>query len=397
MSLIKAVRGSSSTTDVYFYDGNGNPIVGSGAATYSIRDASNNLVLSGTGTQDVSNPAHWSAVFTLPLTCYVTNDQQKYAATWTLPVSTGNNPIITEKFEVVPQGDPVRPVNNTDVLVISGQYFQDQLVLPVSDTITNLNVQLLDISGTVLYDAGGISTTPTEVVNGQNIWQYTSTAVVQNMNGSYGAAYGVAPYMSLWTYQIGSGTLSYEYHPVYVITTATAAYSTMLRKLIDRAKIGEIHPYLQWTDTDLVHYLLRGLSVINSSNPQLTYFTLAGVPAQFVDMLIKASAIEALQAQQLAEGLLAFDFQGLGVSLNVNRAEAYAATVQMLQGQLDANLTRQKKLWAMTGGGTGNSGGILNISISPLTNRVTTVPASLFSSFLSFGGGFYGGSPGLWF
>ena len=51
----------------------------------------------------------------------------------------------------------------------------------------------------------------------------------------------------------------------------------------------------------------------------------------------------ALTSQELAEAEKAFDFQGAAISLNVDRAAAYGAMADKIQGRLDSELKPVKQ------------------------------------------------------
>jgi hypothetical protein len=378
MPLIRAVRGQTVRTEALFEDSDGNPVAGSSPATWVVRDYNNVLVTQGNGVQDLTNSGLWLADVIIPLAAPVSHLLEKYSMIWTLPRASGNDVILIERFEVVPEGDPVRPVNQTDKLLVQGGHFSDTLILPAVPEPGTLSLQVFSVTGEVVYTAGALPTVTHRVINGQYYFDHISNVQQAQFMAGYGGD-GFAPYMSLWQYQLPTEGPSFEYHTIYVINHREAAYINDLRRLIDRVNLGDIHPYLAFTDIDLAHYLLRGLDRINGQSPQLTSFTLGNLPLAFKDHLIKAAAVEALRAQYLAEGYLAFDFQGLGVQLNVERTQYISELANMLDSDLQNNLKDTKATYARSG-----AQAVLSVSMGPQTNFVMPVNPSVTLNYSRF-------------
>lgn len=154
---------------------------------------------------------------------------------------------------------------------------------------------------------------------------------------------------------------------------------TMLQDFIDRARLENVIPELEYVESDLLGYLYRGLAMFNSLPPRATNFTGVNMQGPMLDAWVTCASIHALAAQFLAEGSLAFDFSGQTVSLNMDRTPAIEATLGRLENQLNTIVMPYKKLLGRAGEfeGDGSIGGrrvdgaqkmgVLGVTVSPTT------------------------------
>lgn len=153
----------------------------------------------------------------------------------------------------------------------------------------------------------------------------------------------------------------------------------MLQNFIDRARMENVIPELEYVESDLMNYLYRGLAMFNSLPSRATNFTGTNMQGPLLDSWVICASIHALSAQFLAEGSLAFDFSGQTVSLNMDRTPAIEATLGRLEGQLNTLVMPYKKLLGRAGAfeGDGSIGGkrvdgaqkmgVLGVTVSPTT------------------------------
>lgn len=153
----------------------------------------------------------------------------------------------------------------------------------------------------------------------------------------------------------------------------------MLQNFIDRARMENVIPELEYVESDLMNYLYRGLAMFNSLPSRATNFTGTNMQGPLLDSWVTCASIHALAAQFLAEGSLAFDFSGQTVSLNMDRTPAIEATLGRLEGQLNSLVMPYKKLLGRAGAfeGDGSIGGkrvdgaqkmgVLGVTVSPTT------------------------------
>lgn len=146
---------------------------------------------------------------------------------------------------------------------------------------------------------------------------------------------------------------------VWVITPQVLVGANSLEQFINKARISNVIPELEYTQSDLLEYLARGLNLFNSFPPQLTSFTGTNMQGMIMDAWLQCSAYYALGAQLQAEGALAFDFSGQSVSLNVDRTPAIESALGRVESALNDHVKPMKKLLAKAGvnSGDGSQGG----------------------------------------
>lgn len=145
----------------------------------------------------------------------------------------------------------------------------------------------------------------------------------------------------------------------WVITPQVLTAASSLEAYINKARVSNVIPELDYTQADLIEYLSRGLNLFNSFPPQITAFTGTNMQGPIFDGWLQCSAYYALAAQLQAEGALAFDFSGQSVSLNVDRTPSIEAALGRVESALNDHVKPAKKLLARYGviSGDGSQGG----------------------------------------
>lgn len=175
-------------------------------------------------------------------------------------------------------------------------------------------------------------------------------------------------------------TLNYKIWP---ITPQVMIAASMVEDFINKARLENVIPELEYTTPDLVQYLARGLSLFNMVGGQITAFDGTNMQGTILDCWVICSCYYALGAQLQAEGALAFDFSGQSVSLNVDRTPQIEGALGRIEGQLDSVVKPAKKLLARYGinSGSGDQGGGA-MNGAPAIGRlsITNSPTSRFGS-----------------
>lgn len=146
---------------------------------------------------------------------------------------------------------------------------------------------------------------------------------------------------------------------VWTVTPQVLVAASQLEAYINKARVQNVIPELDYTQADLFEYLARGLNLFNSFPPQLTAFTGTNMQGLILDAWLQCSAYYALAAQLQAEGALAFDFSGQSVSLNIDRTPSIESALGRIETALDNHVKPAKKLLAKAGvnSGDGSQGG----------------------------------------
>tara|TARA_Y100001963_G_C6639462_1_gene380193 strand:- start:314 stop:829 length:516 start_codon:yes stop_codon:yes gene_type:complete len=154
----------------------------------------------------------------------------------------------------------------------------------------------------------------------------------------------------------------------------------MVESYINRARLDNVIPELEYTQQDLVYYLHRGLNLLNQMGPRITAYTGMDMRGVLLNMWVTCATYYALGAQLQAEGALAFDFGGQTTNFNVDRSPSIEAALGRVEQELE-RVKESKILLAKAGYISGDGSladnyisgaknfGVLGITNSPTTKR----------------------------
>lgn len=145
----------------------------------------------------------------------------------------------------------------------------------------------------------------------------------------------------------------------WAVTPQILTTTRMIEDFINKARLQNVIPELEYTQADLIQYAFRGLNLFNQRPPALTSFTGMNMQGILLESHVICSCYYALAAQLQAEGALAFDFGGQAVSFNVDRSPAIEAALGRIEGQIENQVAQTKRLLGKKGifGGDGSIGG----------------------------------------
>lgn len=146
-------------------------------------------------------------------------------------------------------------------------------------------------------------------------------------------------------------------YKLWALTPQLFLMMTHLEDFLNKSRIENTIPELRYTTGDLVGYLQRGLDLFNMIEKP-TYFTGMNMQGVLFDAHLICSQYYALSAQLLAEGSLAFDFSGQGISLNVDRTPQLESALGRMEALMDSRIVPLKKELIKNGitGGDGSIG-----------------------------------------
>lgn len=172
--------------------------------------------------------------------------------------------------------------------------------------------------------------------------------------------------------------VNYTYK-IWNITPQILIACSSLEQYLNKARLSNVIPELEYTQSDLLEYLSRGLNLFNSFPPVLTAFTGTNMQGQIYDAWLQCSAYYALVAQLQAEGAMAFDYSGAETQLNVDRTPSIEAALGRVESALNEYVKPMKTLLGRAGvtSGDGSAGGQFidgssQIGAVMLTNSPTT-------------------------
>lgn len=327
MSLVSAVPGQTVSTTIQL------PKAATGPVKWTVRSPRGRLVASG---QSAPSGQLCVVSFVLPSEVEIPLDGSRYAITATDGVAAA-----TEYFEVV-DPDGIEVEHGVEVGYMFGQKMADALILPGPADEVSVTALLLD--GSTLVASTPIDVDAVSRRGDAYVYKFVSSSTVDTRpNASMGVG------SLVWSYTPSDAELpQQELHPFYTITPYAADFANAIRKIVDKARIGDTNNYLDISMTDLMHAVIRGADYVMQSEPLATGFALNQMPRMLRDYIIKAGAIDLLRAQYLAEGMSQGDFQGLGVQLNVDRTQYLDQLISQLTSDL-AGLPQAKNKWMQQG------------------------------------------------
>ena len=123
------------------------------------------------------------------------------------------------------------------------------------------------------------------------------------------------------------------------------------------------------------------MDMFNAAGGLFTTFDMTDATGAIRDHWLGYAEVAMLQAQSLAEGEKAFDFQGQAIQLNVDRTQYYDKLAADIAQRLEANVRPLKQNMQMKG----VNGGSGNLELSGTGNRgyvgITVTPISGFGRY----------------
>lgn len=335
-------------------------------------------------------PGDWSVDVSMPKIGL--SEKKQFTAHWTYKSAEGDIHRSKQALFVEPDSEE----RDSDVLVISGRDKVMQLILPIvferpvekkEGDVKNripatpgkpgdtLRFSLFRNNLAVFGDEGLSSDDPD---SGIHIETHINKTVV-TMPAAVGAP-KMEPLIMLVEHNkpgvMMPQTLTYK---VWAITPQVLVAASQLEDFINKARIQNVIPELDYTQADLIQYLHRGLALFNSFPPHTSSFNGNNMQGIILDAWLQCSSYYALASQLQAEGAMAFDFSGQSVSLNVDRTPTIEGALGRVESALEQNVKPLKKLLAKAGvlGGDGSQGGqAINGSHSLGTLGVLNAPTT---------------------
>lgn len=323
-------------------------------------------LLSGAATL---SSGYWTAVFTVP-TNYIVNDgKEKLVLQFVGSDNKKRTYTSDQEIELIDSSENFIP-NGVFFNYITDENISDSIVLPVDEA--TFEIKMYDPWGNQLGTTQTI-TQPYDIANSNGyVFNLTIPKLVITRNTF------LDPCNIVYKITTVNGTET-ETRPLFILDFRTINTVNALQGLLDKSKLVEVDPSLQWHDVELMQAVLEGVKRVNSSPPEGTFWKLHDFPTMLDTYLLYAAAVHALNARFLAEGLNAFDFTGLNTQLNFNRTEYLSQLIDRLNAYLDTLPQAKKSAISSTGKGEPTEGerdlrvknqGILGLTINRMNNRI---------------------------
>ena len=351
---------------------------------YSIKDPAGVVVQTGTGTSLGSGKyrAEWVATLNAALT--MDNPSQNWNIEWTLTDDTNKFYNFTENFLLLDDVKIEETSREQKFVALANTAFLAKLQLPNDP---------YDLSLKVLITAG-----ETELVS------FSKSELTKRGNPDSGLYSFEVPvtlgapdcqYLFLWTVTDAStSTPRYVYQIVKTIGIKHMSLIPQVRMLIDKfQKVAGT--YQAYEDSDIIEYLGQGSQLVNATFPT-TFWNFSGnSPLWYGSMpyfTIMGAAWYGLTAQHLLENDLAFSFNGLTTTLDVDRAGGIESALGRMDQHIKDNLKPAKyKLYRLLNG-QGNVGTRVfgrRPTLENITYKVGTMQGSSILDYFQGLGIFY--------
>lgn len=343
----------------------GSPAVFVNPPMWSLYNSSDDLLVSSSASQ---SGAYWNAIFTVPSNYVVPSGKEDLLVQFHGTDNQGNS-YITDKPLVIIDDTEVFAPNGVFFNYISDENISDFII--ANDSNATINAKVFDPIGTLISETDFNLTY--DVANSSGYRYNVSLPKLEIIKNTW-----IDPFTILYTITTSSGTVT-ETRPLYVLDFKVITYINSLQLMLDKAKLIEIDPSLQWHLVELIEALHSGIKRINGTAPEVTFWKFWDFPSPLDRFLTVAAAISALESRFLAEGLNAFDFQGLNTQLNFNRTDYLSQMIDRYNNLLDQLPQVKKSAIAANGKGETNTNeidnrlrnlGSLALGINPLNNRI---------------------------
>jgi len=172
-----------------------------------------------------------------------------------------------------------------------------------------------------------------------------------------GLMVSLVPYTVIWKYWMSANqAMVYQEHTeLYVVNASIMSAINDVRAKVNKA-LTTLYgtPDLLYTDPTVMTWLRRGADEFNGAYGQFSSFTMTNALGVVREYWLLCAEKYALQAQYLAEGMKAFNFQGAAISLDVDRTGFLETMIGNIQTQLDNELKLVKQNLIIKGNTTGD-------------------------------------------
>lgn len=312
---------------------------------YSILDSNNMEILSGTGSPGVGS-GYWQAQLTFNESVALTTPDTRYTIKWTMVNAENQQYEFSQQFELFDQVVSEPEDREQKYVVMAGS--ETTIRLSLDHVPYDLSVAVFEGTNQVnpIFVANASQLTRT---NNGNLYVYTVKIPGDLLLINY-------KYSIIWKIRRSmSDTEQYAFQVMSSVGAFTLNLITSVRMLIDKfqKRLGTVQAY---EDSDIVEYLERGAELLNSHYP-LTSFGIGTMPTVLNTYHVMLSSWYALNAQQLLEVDLGFNFSGQRVTLDYDHASQLSDVLGRWKEYVDGNLTAVKMSILNASGSVGTSAG----------------------------------------
>lgn len=279
------------------------------------------------------------AIVHVPSSAQPSASDQKYMLRWSL-IRAGESDMYS--FEgITVLGLTTEPIGVHDMVELHGDIATAGITL--TELYENVTIELFSGEGNVRLMGPIPASAPKRVGTG---WYYQVNILTDQLIPS------VVPYVVSWKY-FHSATPGSNYREtarLFLFNPSILSAIEDCRQTVNKAKATLFQFADMMFDTaTLATFLRRGMDMFNGAGGIWTAFNMTNATGGVRDHWLGYSEVAMLQAQALAEGEKAFDFQGQAIQLTVDRAQYYDKMAADTLSRLEANVRPFKQNLQMKG------------------------------------------------
>lgn len=182
-------------------------------------------------------------------------------------------------------------------------------------------------------------------------WYYAVTIDTEGLPVS------LEPYVVIWKYWDSRfpNQVYREAAKLFLINASVADAIDDVKAKINKARTTLYgSPDLLFPPSTILTWLRRGRDMFNGFHGVFTSFTMLNAKGPIREYWLMCAEVGAIQAQYLAEGEKAFDFQGAAIQLSVDKTQYLDTALGQIQGRLDSELKPMKQNLVKRGNTTGD-------------------------------------------
>lgn len=379
-TVTQILKGKETNISVRFVR-NGTPVSFPLAPRWQLLNDEATVILSGTAVAGTS-PGEWVATITIPEDYEpLSGNRDELMLLDVFGTDSNRKERSAEReLQMIDYAEDFLP---DGITWFKGQQLIDTIL--TSKPIIALSAQIQDAAGTIIMSYPALIPVSSRQVRGQSsvpdklnlgsksLTQYHSTV---NLT-TFSLPFSSVPYLIYYNVTTADGA-EQVVTQLYWTNNRIVNIAMRAKNYLDKARLTEIDPTMQWWDTEYFAATYEGLQYVNGHAPEITFWTQQDLPMPLEQYWMYASIFHMLNTRYLAEGMTKFNFTGLNTTLDVDRTEALQYKMDEIKGILD-NLT-VAKVSAIRTSGTGtvdpttgvtagrNAVAVLGLSINPTNN-----------------------------
>lgn len=279
------------------------------------------------------------SVVHVPSDIPATLDGNSYQLRWELHLPGLQDQYAFESIRVSSKEGSV-PTGPSDALELAGDPILLSIVVPRLYDNVGFEIFLGNIKEVNYTPVGN----PTKVSSG---WLYQISIQTSPMTANL-EAYTVA-----WKYwnNLNTGSVFRETSSLFLFSPSLLQAIDDVKRRVSKARTTLTgFPDMIFESSDIAAYLRRGRDYFNAAGGLFTNFDMSNATGAIREYWLQYTEVALLEAQALAEGEKAFDFQGQAISLNTEqRAQAYQSAADQLSGRLNTDVRPLKQNLQMRG------------------------------------------------